>query len=230
MCACVCVCVCVLRGCVRVCAHACAWVCFDEPSDGYCWRRNAEYPTVSSAFSFTFSFKKWCIFGGFYALMTLASQATVTIRGRGLCSCLLLWMWRLSIAVDAPFSFSLGGISLLVKGLMVAEVRKDSLQKKIVHLGLGSLRVAGKIIVNSNENMLGTHYATKCTRRCMEWNITPKVCERLPSVSSNHTSHSIKRWHYTYGTSTTHNQTTFSLSLHSHISRTQACTHAKPVV
>ena len=29
------------------------------------------------------------------------------------------------------------------------------------------LRVAGKIIININENMLGTHYATKCTRRCM---------------------------------------------------------------
>ena len=41
-------------------------------------------------------------------------------------------------------------------------------------------------------NMLGTYYATKCTRRCMEWNITPKVSPRLPFISSNHTSYSIK--------------------------------------
>ena len=31
------------------------------------------------------------------------------------------------------------------------------------HLGLGGLRVAGKIMINSNENMLGTYYATKYT-------------------------------------------------------------------
>ena len=35
-------------------------------------------------------------------------------------------------------------------------VRKDSLHTKFDHLVLGGLRVAGKIIINSNENMLGT--------------------------------------------------------------------------
>ena len=55
-------------------------------------------------------------------------------------------------------------------------------------------------------NMSGTYYASKCTRRCMEWNITPKVSPRLPSVSSNHTSHSIKQGH------PQDNQTTFSLT------------------
>ena len=86
-------------------------------------------------------------------------------RFKSLFLCLLLC---LSIAVDAPFSFSLGGVSLSVEGSKVVGVRKDSLQKKFDHLSLGSLRVAGKIIINSNENMLGTYYATKCTRRCME--------------------------------------------------------------
>ena len=37
-------------------------------------------------------------------------------------------------------------------------VRKDSLQKKFDHPGLGGLGVAGKIIINSNENMLSTYY------------------------------------------------------------------------
>ena len=45
------------------------------------------------------------------------------------------------------------------------------------------------------KNMLGTYYATKCTRRCMEWNITPKVSPHLPFISLNHISHSIKRGH-----------------------------------
>ena len=40
----------------------------------------------------------------------------------------------------------------------VVGVQKDSLQKTFDHLGLGGLRVAGKIIINSNENMLGTYY------------------------------------------------------------------------
>ena len=70
--------------------------------------------------------------------------------------------------VDPPFSFSLGGVSLSVEGSKVVGVRKDSLHKTFDHLALGGLRVAGKIIFNSNENMLGTYYATKCTRRCME--------------------------------------------------------------
>ena len=69
------------------------------------------------------------------------------------------------IAVDAPFSFSLGRVSVSVKGSKMVWVWIHSLQKKFDHLGLGGLRVAGKIIINSNENMLGT-YATKCTRRC----------------------------------------------------------------
>lgn len=42
---------------------------------------------------------------------------------------------------------------------------KDKLQKKFDNPGLGGLKVTGKIIINSNENMLGTHYATKCIRR-----------------------------------------------------------------
>ena len=47
----------------------------------------------------------------------------------------------------------------------------------------------------ARKNMLGTYYATKCTRRCMEWNITHKVSPRLPFISSNHASHSIKQGH-----------------------------------
>ena len=94
-------------------------------------------------------------------MIILASQATV----RSLFLCLLLC---LSIAVDAPFSFFLGGVSLSVEGSKVVGVRQDSLQKKFDHLGLGGLRVAGKIIINSTEIMLGTYYATKCTRRCTE--------------------------------------------------------------
>ena len=86
-------------------------------------------------------------------------------RFRSLFLCLLLC---LSIAVDAPFSFSLGGVSLSVEGSKVVGVRKDSLHKKFDHLSLGRLRVAGEIIINSTENMLDTYYATKCTRRCME--------------------------------------------------------------
>ena len=70
------------------------------------------------------------------------------------------------IAVDAPFSFSLGRVSLSVKGSKMVWVWIHSWQKKFDHLGLGGLRVAGKIIINSNENMLGTYYATKCPRRC----------------------------------------------------------------
>ena len=61
-------------------------------------------------------------------------------------------------SVDAPFSFSLGGVSLSVERPKVAGVRTDSLQKKFDHLGLGGLRVAGKILINSNENMLGTYF------------------------------------------------------------------------
>ena len=49
----------------------------------------------------------------------------------------------------------------------VVGVQKDSLQKTFDHLGLGGLRVAGKIIINSNENMLGTYYAIKFRRRSM---------------------------------------------------------------
>ena len=86
-------------------------------------------------------------------------------RFRSLFLCLLLC---LSIAVDAPLSFFLGGVSLSVEGSKVVGVWKDSLQKKFDHLGLGGLRVAGKIIINSTEIMLGKYYATKCTRRCTE--------------------------------------------------------------
>ena len=39
------------------------------------------------------------------------------------------------------------------------------------------------------------YYATKCTRCCVEWNITLKVSPHLPFISSNHTSHSIKQGH-----------------------------------
>ena len=48
-------------------------------------------------------------------------------RFKSLFLCLLLC---LSIAVDAPFSFSLGGVSLSVEGSKVVGVRKDSLRKK----------------------------------------------------------------------------------------------------
>ena len=65
------------------------------------------------------------------------------------------------------------------------------------------------------KNMLGTHYATKCTRRCMEWNITPKN-------QSTFTFYLIKPYQpfNQTRTSTTHNRTTFLLSLYiySHIS------------
>ena len=83
-------------------------------------------------------------------------------------SLLLRLLLCLSIAVDAPFSFSIGGVSFSVEEPMVVGVRKDSLQKYFDHLGLGGLRVAGKIINNNIENTLGTCYATQCTRRCME--------------------------------------------------------------
>ena len=43
-----------------------------------------------------------------------------------------------------------------MEGSKEVGVRKDRLQKKFDNLGLGCLRVAGKIIINSNENMLGT--------------------------------------------------------------------------
>ena len=53
---CVCVCVCVVRGegvaaYVRACLRH-ALVCFNDPSDGYCRRRNTEYPALSIALSF----------------------------------------------------------------------------------------------------------------------------------------------------------------------------------
>ena len=115
-------------------------------------------------------------------------------RFRSLLLCLLLCECQMSTAADASFSFSLGGVSLSVGGSKEVGVRKDRLPKKCFdHLGLGGLRVAGKIIINSTENMLGIYYATKCTSRCLEWNITPKVSTRLPSVSSNYTSHSTKQ-------------------------------------
>ena len=41
------------------------------------------------------------------------------------------------------------------------------------------------------KSMLGIYCATKCTRHCIEWSITPKVSPHLPSISSNHASHSI---------------------------------------
>ena len=103
-------------------------------------------------------------------LIILASRATVTVRGLGVCCCVSCYVCEVCrlLFVDPPFSFSLGGVSLSVEGSKVVGVRKDSLLKTFDHLGLGGLRVAGKIIVNCNENMLGTYYATKCTRRCME--------------------------------------------------------------
>ena len=55
-----------------------------------------------------------------------------------------------------------------VEGSKVVGVRKDSLQKKLDYLGLGGLRVAGKIVINSNENMFGTCDSTKCRRHWME--------------------------------------------------------------
>ena len=111
----------------------------------------------------------------------------------------------LSIAVDAPFSFSLGGVSLSVEGSKEVGVRKDSLQKKFDHLGLGSLRVTGKIIINSNENMLGTCYATKLQDAA--WNETshPKSVhvyllshQTIPAIQPNniiptgHPQHTVK--------------------------------------
>ena len=45
------------------------------------------------------------------------------------------------------------------------------------------------------KKMLDTYYATKCTRLCMECNITPKASPRLAFTLSNHTSHSIKQGH-----------------------------------
>ena len=78
-------------------------------------------------------------------LIIVASQATVTVRGLGLCCCVSC-VSRLSIAVDAAFSFSLSVVSLSVDGSNVVGVRKDSLQKPFDHQGLGGLRVAGKII------------------------------------------------------------------------------------
>ena len=76
-------------------------------------------------------------------LIILASQATVTVRGLGLCCCVSC-VSRLSI--DAAFSFSLSVVSLSVEGSNVVGVRKDSLQKPFDHQGLGGLRVAGTII------------------------------------------------------------------------------------
>ena len=49
-------------------------------------------------------------------------------RFRSLFLCLLLC---LSIAVGAPFSFILGGISLSMEGSKVVGVRKDSLQIEV---------------------------------------------------------------------------------------------------
>ena len=52
VCVCVCVCVCVVReGGGGVSACTCAWLCSDDPSDGYCGRRNTEYPALSNALS-----------------------------------------------------------------------------------------------------------------------------------------------------------------------------------
>ena len=92
------------------------------------------------------------------------------------------------VAVEAPFFFS--GVSLSVEGSKV--VRKENLQKKFDHLGLGSLRVAGKIIINSNENMSGIYYATKLQDAA--WNETshPKSVhiyllshQTIPAIQSN---------------------------------------------
>ena len=114
------------------------------------------------------------------------------------------------VAVEAPFFF--GGVSLSVEGSKV--VRKDSLQKKFDHLGLGSLRVTGKIIINSNENMLGTCYATKLQDAA--WNETsqPKSVhiyllsrQTIPAVQSNndiptgHPQHTIKPHFYSVSVS-----------------------------
>ena len=51
------------------------------------------------------------------------------------------------MSVDAPFSFFLGGVSLSVEGSKVVGVRKEFAKEVVDHLGLGSLRVAGKIII-----------------------------------------------------------------------------------
>ena len=75
--------------------------------------------------------------------MHLIILATGTI---GLC-CFVSCYVCLLIALDAPpASFSFGGVSLL-GGSKVVGVQKDSLQKKVDNLGLGGLRVAGKIII-----------------------------------------------------------------------------------
>ena len=86
-------------------------------------------------------------------------------------------------------------------------VRKDGLQKKCDHLGLGGLRVAGKIIINSNENMLSTYYVLQNVEDAA-WNETshPKSVhvyllshQTIPAIQSNndimptgHPQHTVK--------------------------------------
>ena len=187
VCVCVCVCVCVrVHVCACVCMHVCvcvyvcvccAWWCWGEPACAHvhahvcacAWFDNPSdgycrcRNTEYPVLSNTPSFKKWCTFGGFYAPYNTCT-------------------------VEAPFFFS--EVSLSVEGSKV--VRKENLQKKFDHLGLGSLRVAGKIIINSNENMSGIYYATKLQDAA--WNETshPKSVhiyllshQTIPAIQSN---------------------------------------------
>ena len=71
------------------------------------------------------------------------------------------------------------------------EKEKRETEKKVRERAIAREREWGR----ARKNMLGTYYAPKCTRRCMEWNITPKVSPHLSFISSNHTSHSIKQGH-----------------------------------
>ena len=93
-------------GCARACAcvHAGAWVCSDDPSDGYCGRRNTKHPALSNASLLRDDVHLEDLM---YVIITRES-ATVLIRGLDLCCsvcdyacdvCLLLSMLFFSSSI-----------------------------------------------------------------------------------------------------------------------------------
>ena len=210
--------------CVHVCMHICVRVCCACMGVGWggsClltrvgvfwwsirWILRTQKYWVPIAFKHSLYWEMMYI-GGFYPpYNTCEPDNSYCKRFRSLLLCLLLCVWCLLIAVDAPPRPPpppplppFGRVSWWKDQRWLGS---ESLQKKFDHLDLGGLRAAGKIIINSND------YAHIMLQ---------KYSPRLPSVSSYHTSHSVKQY-YIFGRSTTHNRTTFSLSLYvySHIS------------
>ena len=68
---------------VHVCVHARAWVCTDDPSDGYCGRRNTKHPAFANASRLRDDVHLEDLM---YVIIT-REPATVLIKGLDVCCC-----------------------------------------------------------------------------------------------------------------------------------------------